>query len=299
MLPPLETGPVALANHSSEVEHVDSDQIPLRAMSNRQRRVVERNLPLVRLTLRRHGQLSERGRVGREPVELFQEGCLALMAAVRSHDPVRHGHFGAYAMARIHFAISQYVHEAASAIRVPFITQRRRRERRGSTTTDRHHPDRLPRVVCMADAGDAETQSGRRRWQHDPIASPSNTLTIGELVRERVDRATACVVREMKVAPGCAEGHREVVERCARERWKVPEPDARTPIRQMARSLRCSVGRITHCEERFHKKVAQTLIADRVFKKLTRLARRQPTGMNHCPSPEELTLLQPAADNNS
>ncbi|MCZ6586763.1 MAG: hypothetical protein O7B24_02340, partial [Alphaproteobacteria bacterium] len=90
--------------------------------------------------------------------------------------------------------------------------------------------------------------------------------------------------------------HREVVERCARERWKVPEPDARTPIRQMARSLRCSVGRITHCEERFHKKVAQSLIADAVFKKLRRLARRQPTGMNHCPSPEELDLLQLSAD---
>ena len=278
---------------------MDPDRIPLRAMSRRQRRVVERNLPLVRLTLRRHGQLSERNRVGREPVELFQEGCLALMAAVRSHDPTRHGHFGAYAMARIHFAISQYVHETQSVVRVPYITQRRRRMRQASTAADRHRPDQLPRVVAMTDGDGPVTSLGCRRWRHNPTAPPEQGLTIGELVRERVDLATALAVREMKVAPGCAKGHREVVEQCARERWKVPEPDARTPIRQLARTLHCSVGRITHCEQRFHKKVAETLIADDAFKALTRLARRQPTGMNHCPSPEELTSLQPAVDDNS
>jgi hypothetical protein len=273
-----------------------SDQIPLRAMSNRQRRVVERNLPLVRLTLRRHSQLSERNRVGREPVELFQEGCIALMEAVRSHDPMRHGHFGAYAMARIHFAVSRYVHETKSVIRVPFITQRRRRKRQEPATADRHGPDRLPRVVCMADNWDAEARRGRRRRQHDPTVSPAQGLTIGELVRERLDQATARVVRDMKAAPGCADGHRDVVEQCATGRWLVPEPDARTPIRQLARTLHCSVGRITHCEERFHKKVAETLNTDDVFRELTRLARCQPTGMNHCPSPEEMASLQLAAN---
>jgi len=275
---------------------MESDQIPLHAMSAPQRRIVERNLALVRLTLRRYPRLGEQSPTGREHGELFQEGCLALMEAVRNHDPTRHGSFAAFAMARIHFAVSRYAHERLSLIRVPFITQRRRQEQKRQSQIDRHHPDPLPHVLNLA-AGPQRFGSTLRAQRHrDPTSSPPTGPTIGDLLRERLDQAAKSVVKEMKTAPRCGAGHAELVERCAKERWTIPEPTARTPIRQMARSLHCSVGRITHCEERFHKKVAQTLIADDVFKELTRLARRQPTGMKHCPSSEELTLLQPAAD---
>lgn len=63
-------------------------------MSHWQRRAVERNLPLVCLTLKRHGHLSEIDRAGREPVELVQVDCLALMVAERSNRPGRGTRFG-------------------------------------------------------------------------------------------------------------------------------------------------------------------------------------------------------------
>ena len=274
---------------------MQSDLIPLHAMSAAQRRVVKRNLPLVRLTLRRHPRLGEQSRTGRERGELFQEGCLALIEAVRNHDPTRHGSFAAFAMARIHFAVSRYAHERLSLIRVPFITQRRRRERKRQLQADRHHPDPPPRVLNVAEGPQHIGRSSRAQRHRDPPTSRRIGPTIGDLLRERLDQAAQSVVKEMKTAPRCGAGHAELVERCANERWTIPEPTARTPIRQLARALRCSVGRITHCEERYRNKLAAVLNEDHQFKTLTQLARGNLDGLRYCPSSVELSDLQRTA----
>lgn len=267
-------------------------RIPLSAMSAPQRRLVEGHLPLVHLTLRRHRYLVEHGRTGREANELFQEGCLALIDAVRRHDPIRHGVFAAFCMARIHFAISRYAHEHQSSIRIPFITQWRRKKRQAEGHADRHRPDPLPRVVSMADGRRCIRRRQVSRRERDPAVRPTrDALTIGELLRERLDQAMRRVAADMKNAPRCAKGSREVVERCLEERWKVPEPEAWTPIRQLARSLGCSVGRITHCEERFRRKMAAMLEEDQTYLELRRLSKERTSGLCHHPTPQELAEL--------
>jgi hypothetical protein len=266
--------------------------VPLDALSARQRRLVERHLPLVHLTFRRCAHLARRARPGRERGELLQEGCLALMDAVRTHDPTRHGPFAAFAMARIHFAMSTFAREQSSAIRVPFITQRRRLGRRRAEPSDRHHPDALPRVVHLGNARPTPNEeSTRRRYAEGMAGRGDGGATLGDLVRECYDQALARAVSDMKHSPRSAPGADLVLEQCARERWEVPEPEARTPLRKLARALDCSLSRVAHCEERFRARVAKLLADDARYVELRRLARRCPDGLRHRPTPPELAAL--------
>jgi hypothetical protein len=269
-------------------------EVPSRAMTQVQRRKVESNLPLVKLTLRRHRDLTRPSRPGREAGELLQEGRLALVEAVRSHDPARHGDFATYAMARIHYAMSRFAQEHGDSIRVPFITQRRGRRRRQKSGSDRHRPDAMPRVVRL---GHLRMTSSRRRAARvysERLAARAEGATIGELVRERYDRAVEQVVAGMRQSHHTAAGSEELLDRCLQERWTVPEPDAQTPIRQMAKELGCSIGRVTHCEDRFRLHVAAVLLRDEVCTLLLQMAHRCEAGMHHRLTEPELTQLDRA-----
>lgn len=266
---------------------MDEKSVPLEALSAAQRDLVERHLPLVRHTLKRHRHLIRRGQNSRDFSELFQEGCLALIEAVRNHDRAKHGHFAAFAMARIHFALSRYVHERQHAVRVPFITQRRHKSARKSEK-DEAEQARLPMVVRIQDFAPFAS----RRTKKAPPGLPETS--IGDLMRERIDVAMRRVVETMKQGRRCSPGTREVVERCARERWSVPEPDSRTSIRQLAKSLNCSVGRITHCEERFKKRMAETLAADEDYVALRERAGRSRHGLDERIGRKEIEALRPA-----
>src|SRR5262245_13461358 len=106
--------------HRSREDHMSNGSaVPLAALSARQRRLVESHLPLIHPTLNRLDDWVRRHRAAGRYPELVQEGSLALIEAVRAHDPLRHGAFAPYAMARIHFAVSRFVHETHCAIRVP------------------------------------------------------------------------------------------------------------------------------------------------------------------------------------
>lgn len=258
--------------------------IPLEALSVRQRRRVNGHLPLVGRTLRRHNFGCAPYRLGRETGELFQEGCVALVEAVRRHDPHLHGEFASYAMARIHYAMSLYLHENDSMIRVPFSSQRRARRR----ADDRHNPNGPRRVAVTNDA------PRRRRdiyasAQHEP--QNENYPTAGDVIRQRCEEAMREVVAEMKHAPRCQADNAAVVDRCLTERWSVPNPENRMPVRQLAKALSCSLGRITHCEERFHRRVAAVLTKDEIFTTVQAMARRSPIGMKLALSPEDLQRI--------
>jgi hypothetical protein len=272
--------------------HDTEKSIRLGAMSTRQQRFVEQNIPLVHLTLRRCRELASVREPGREPGELVQEGCLALVEAVRSHDPARHGAFATFAMARIHYAMSRFAHEHQSLIRVPFITQRRRKQRRDHDTADRHRPEPLPRVVRMSDPRKTPSQNRARHLYAEGFGRRWDGTTIGDLVRERYDRAASQVVSRLKHSPRCAADFSELVDRCSRERWTVPEPGARTPIRRLAAALGCSLGRITRCEERFRTQVIAELDADVAYGELLRLGRGRTDGWRHRLADDEVAKLR-------
>jgi hypothetical protein len=270
-------------------------EAPPRGITTRQRRRVERNLPLVKLALRKHRKLMRPDRTGREAGELMQEGCLALVEAVRTHDRRQHGEFASFAMARIHYAISRFAREQGDLIRVPFITQRRHKRRHSDGgdggESDRHRPDAPPRVVrlhrarAMARRGPADGGCSERSGGG---GGEGTSVTVGELIRERYDRAVEQVAARLKKSHHAAPGLGELVNRCFHERWTVPEPDAQTPLRQMAKELGCSLGRITHCEDRFRIRLMARLFKDKAWARLMAIARRREAGMSHRLSEEEL-----------
>ncbi len=264
--------------------------LPLVALSVRQRELVEHNLPLVHLTLRRFGTFTHRQSSDRR--ELFQEGCLALMEAIRSHDPERHGRFAAYAMARMRFAMSVYAHERSNLIRIPFITQRRRKKRLAEATNNGHPLESLPHIVQMGDQGMSPRREDQRHHQTEKFAHADAATTIGDLVRECYDRVMACVIREMLSAPRCTPRTRTVVASCREERWTIPEPEEQTSIRQLAQRLNCSPSCVTHCEERFRHKLAKGLEADLIFRRLRWIGRRRSSGWRTRLSREETLHLR-------
>ncbi len=270
----------------------EEGSVSLRSLSNGQRRLVERHLPLIHLTLRRARSLVEHATASRERSELFQEGCLALMEAVRTHDPLRHGVFATFAMAMIHYAMSRFAHEQHNLIRVPYVTQRRRKQSLKIHEHDRHRPEPLPRVVPLTESrGFPHRRSARRRARYDPNRTGDET-TIGDLVRERLDSAARSVATTMRESRRTAGGTRELVDLCMRERWTVPEPAEQTSIRTLARKLECSIGRITHSEERFRKRLGEMLDRDTQYQRLIATARRHLAGMQHVLSKTETEAMR-------
>lgn len=266
--------------------------VPLQSLSTGQRRLVESHLPLIHLTLRRTHSLVEHATAARERSELFQEGCLALMEAVRTHDPCRHGVFAAFAMARIHYAMSRFAHEQHNLIRVPYMTQRRRKQFRKSHEQDRHSPEPLPRVVALRESRSSPHRRHSRELAAQRLTRTGDETTIGDLVRERLDYAACNVAARMRESARSTDGNRKLVDLCMRERWTVPEPAEQTSIRQLARKLGCSISRITHCEERFRKRLAETLERDARCQRLIDIARRRLAGMRHVLSEEETNAIR-------
>ncbi len=266
----------------------------LDGLSVRQQRLVERNLPLVHLTLGRRRGLWSEGRCGRERSELFQEGCIALAEAVRSHDPARHGPFAPYAMARIHFAVSSYALEQASTIRVPFIAQRRRQASVARGGSVGAKPGAQPTDAADIRIGrrlDLLDQTADRRASILHEVDGDDRPTLGDLLRERLDAAAERIAADMRGCRRSRSGTAELIDRCLRERWVVPEPEAKTPIRRLARMFDCSIGRVTHGEARFRRKMAQSLEADEVFVELRRLAKAHPDGLRRRVNHDEMERL--------
>lgn len=265
------------------------EKVQLHALSERQRQIVESHLPLVGHTMKRHGRSVLGGGDGRDAAEFFQEGCLALMEAVRSHDPSRHGAFATFAMARIRYAMSRYAHEECGLIRVPFSTQRRHRQRRSAEEVDRHRPDTVPRIVPMDGgcAGSPPMASVCRYAQG--LVRRREDETLGDLLRARCDSAMREVVKRMKAA--ARDDGARFFDVCYEERWSVPEPEARTPFRRLATALGCSLGRLTRAESLFHELLIETLGRDNAYRRLVTMARHYADGLSHVPTAEERATL--------
>jgi len=258
-----------------------------RALGIRRRRLVEANLALVHLTLQRLRKRMSFSLPGRERRELFQEGCLALVEAVRTYDPARHGAFPCFAMARIHFAVSAYARENSHLIRVPYITQRRRKRRAQGGASDRHNPDRPPLVETFDEQSHTPRPRSPRPARTGLAPARPDELTVGEMIRERYDAAVDRVVGEMKHAPWATKQDARLLDRCASERWTVPEVEAKTPIKQMARELKCSPTRVTRCEHRFRSQLAKIMDRDAAYAALRNLARGSRLGMSRPLTEEE------------
>ncbi|MCK6457367.1 MAG: hypothetical protein L6Q92_12665 [Phycisphaerae bacterium] len=262
-------------------------------LTAREQRAVCEHLPLVYLQLGRQRRMRG-GEIDADlHDELIQEGCVALAAAVRAHERDRHGEFAPYALARIHEAMSRWLHEQVSSIRVPVSTQRRARARwRGG---DRHDPRSAPRRV----SGPPERLAGAAPRSACPRDSAAlrerGAPTIGEAIGQRILRALRAVrARVARSSDPDAALQRRILD----ERLSIPEPEARRSLRELGRESSAPLARVVRREARLVAEVRRTLERDRALRYLRRLGRRRPDGWRETLSRGELRRLARAERRN-
>ena len=94
----------------------ERERVPL---TDEQRRLVRENIGLVSVHLRRYVGNLAFPRRDREWDDLFQEGCLGLIQAAAAFRQERGIPFAAFALARIHNAVSRALHCKFSTVHVP------------------------------------------------------------------------------------------------------------------------------------------------------------------------------------
>jgi hypothetical protein len=177
-------------------------------LDNHQRQLVGQNLGLVAVHLRRFVPNLRDPRRDRDWDDLFQEGCLGLMQAAASFREERGIPFAAYALPRIHCAVSRALHRHFATVTPPPRPRTRRPSKRLGSASD--------------DDGAATRE--REAPRHDPNSSPGSGKEPGSQPAPGAPRAAGRVGR----APWNRRGERHHVdadpEASAREaprRWTV------------------------------------------------------------------------------
>ncbi len=252
-------------------------------LTEEQRALVEQNLGLVNVHIRRFVALPRSPHRQREYDDLYQEGCLSLMESAKTHDPARHGPFAAYAIPRIHHAISMALYERFSTVRVPAKSVKRARQRqRDRAGDDRHRPE--PALVETHNFSD-ESMDARVSTRSRPCPPGACRAAGGEgIIRARLREKYQAAVREAADRV-CASGRgREdrhaLIKRFVEERLLIPEPGAQTSKRQLARDFSCSIGRVQSCDDALTGEIRGLLGADDEFRALLHLARQEDEGMD-------------------
>ncbi len=234
---------------------VDDDR-----MTDEQRRLVEENMGLVGLHIRRHVGGLDRPTRDREWDDLFQEGCLGLVRAAKSFDAGKGVSFSAYAMRRIQAAVHQALGESFATVRVPVRARRGQGEsagRCGSVRTLEFDPP---------------TRAAEAR--HHPCGV-EHAETIGVRIREKYDHAVREAVRGAE-----STGSSDLLSRIVEERLLVPNTEQRVPLRQIAREQNSSYARTAYAEKRLRDDIRLTLTADPELDHLCREARRSEEGFD-------------------
>ena len=94
-------------------------QLKREPLTDQQRRIVNENIGLVAVHLRRYVTNLSQPRRDREWEDLFQEGCLGLIDAATRFRAERGIPFVAFALPRIHNAVSKALQAKFSTVRIP------------------------------------------------------------------------------------------------------------------------------------------------------------------------------------
>jgi len=261
-------------------------QVPL---TPEQCTLVRENLGLVAVHLRRYVPGLSKSRRHREWDDLFQEGCLGLIAAARRFRPERGIPFAAFALPRIHNAVTRALQRNFSIIRVP----PRCAHGSGSSATGRGR-DALasPRVRSLTGAKQLKVVAHRSSSPHDPSVE-----TIGERLRDKYERAVRTAGAELAAAASKRTDRAKLIGILAEERFLIPQEDQRRPLRRIADDTKSSCTRVVHCEKQLSASLRRILEADPEFRELRRRARTHPLGVNR-PLDEavERALVSASAD---
>lgn len=244
-------------------------------LADEQQRLVRENIGLVAVHLRRHvGNLSTPQR-DREWEDLFQEGCLGLIQAAVAYRPQRGIPFPAFALPRIHSAVSRALQSRFSTVRIP--------PKRGivvgtspESAQDGDQPER-PKVRSLS--GDLQGRLADTR-RHDPVDTGHET--VGQRLRAKYERAVRTAGDVISGKTSRRGDRDELVRVLVEERFMVPQEESRRALRQIARDTHSSYARVAQCDKQLGVEVRRTLEADPEFRELHRRIRSDPEG-THTP----------------
>ncbi len=246
-----------------------------RKLTSEQRRLVEKNLGLVAVHLRRLLSPGDEPRRDREWEDLFQEGCFGLAGAAMTYDPRCGVPFAAYALRRIKMVVSRALSRAFATVHVP--------DGERSSDQGRH------KVVSLRGDPPIRKPADRQRpWSDDPPE------TIGDRVRSKYTQAVLDAKNAICGNP--REDRADMTERLATERWLVPAEEHRTRLRQIVRDTGSTYSRVTCAEQRMIAHIRDRLGNDAEFNELLSQARRSRWGMDTALDDEALERLSATLD---
>ena len=246
-------------------------------LTETQRCLVARNLGLVALHLRRNVRNLTTPRRDREWDDLFQEGCLGLIQAAIIFRKERGIAFAAFALPRIHNAVSRALQRKFSTIYVPPKRAVRQSETRKKVNSERVDIA-APQVHSFPD--DAErTLSDRLRPVGDhAIESRWDRETIGDRLRGKYERALADVCDVVAHGASKRGDRAELVRTLMKERFLIPHDESKRPMRQIARDTGSSYARVAQCDKQIRVGLRDMLGDDPEFGVLYRRTRVDPDG---------------------
>lgn len=244
------------------------------ALSAKGRRLVETHLGLVAFCVKEY--LRRTGGSGVSPSEwadMFQEGCLGLIAAARAHGKTDSNRFAEAACASILLVLRRQRRKALCELGV------RGRRRRG-IDDPRHRPDVPQRVVSLSKPLErtlVDPKSLRPAGREEPPGRETGP-TIGDRFSEKLRRAAhraaeAVAARKPRRARGMA-----VVRRLLEERLLIPEEHQRETLRGIARRQRRPLSLVRRRDRTLLLILRRMLAADPEFGRLRELLRQSDLG---------------------
>ena len=242
-------------------------------LTDEQQRLVRENIGLVAVHLRRYVVNLAEPRRDREWEDLFQEGCLGLIRAALGYRPEQGIPFAAFALPRIHNAVSRALECKFATFRVRSGRACRRSTAKMSCCEcggpQRHEAHSLPGESGMWLVG---------RKSHHPLGP--NRETIGDRLRGKYERAVQAAAEEISRKKSKRGDLDKLVRILVEERLMVPHEESRRALRQIARDTRSSYARVAQFDRQLRRTVRETLDTDPEFRELQKRVRGTNDGID-------------------
>ena len=237
-----------------------------------QRELVRANVGLVAVHLRRFVAGLETPRRDREWDDLFQEGCLGLMQAAVRFDPGRGIPFAAYALPRIHQAVSHALRTRFSLVRLPARSKRAAAVEGAGPAAGRSQAA-TPSVIALGDEAATRLADPRAERGRAPTGE-----TVGDRLHAKYVRAVGRASAALADSPSSRQDRSALIAVLVEHRLRVADPEQRRALRQIARDTGSSYARVAQCEKQLRAAVEAQLAGDPEFVALRDWARHEPAG---------------------
>lgn len=259
----------------------------LKTLTDEQRHLVKENIPLVAHHINRRRSSAKRFRVERDWDDLFQEGCLGLIRAAKKFDPDGNIPFAAFAIPRIHQAISQILDREgliAPPPRKRDAARHRRAAARAAIAASEVDPDASAPTASPRHKpgfGSLDRDGIERDHRRSPSGPDTDGVeTVGDRVRSRFQRAVHDAVDELAESRSRSRNDRKtLLTAIAERRLFVARPDYRATLRSLARETESSYARVVQSDARLLREVERAMQSDVELAALVNIAAASKLGM--------------------